>query len=373
MRLALDDVQQEFAQGLRTYLTKHVTSVELRRGTDADAAVRSRLNAQFGIPGIAVAERHGGSGLSAVELGVAFEELGRVLLGGPFLASAGLATALLTHAGDDVAARFLPGLCAGESIATLAVQEGREPWEPDGLETVARPTATGWSVTGHKRYVLDGHVADLVLVVARDDAGPAVLAVEPEAVDPKCVTRAVQPTADPTRALASLEFRDTPAQLVLAGENAKLAVRWALAVGSALLAAEQVGGLDRVLQMTIEHVRTRSQFGRPIGSFQSVKHRCADMLVRRETTRAAAYHALLAVSGRDLRVAEEAAAIAASYCSESFVWCAEQAVQLHGAIGFTWEHDAHLYLKRALGSQVLLGSPRYHRRRLRPPASSDGG
>jgi alkylation response protein AidB-like acyl-CoA dehydrogenase len=302
-----------------------------------------------------------------VELGVAFEEFGRVLLGGPFLASAGLATTLLDRAGE-AGGRFLPGLCTGEYTATLAVQEGRDPWSPGGMRTVARSTAGRWSVSGRKLYVLDGHDADLILVVAHAGSELAVLAIEPSAVDGQSLTRTVESTVDPTRKLATLEFRDTPAEVVLTGTSAALAVRRALAVGSALLAAEQTGGLDRVLEMTVEHVRSRRQFGRPIGSFQAVKHRCADMVVRRETARAAAYHALWAATGTDLHTVEEAAAIAASYCSESFVWCAEQAVQLHGGIGFTWEHDAHLYLKRALGSQELLGSPRYHRRRLRPSA-----
>ena len=304
-----------------------------------DPAVWRQLADQLGLPGIAVPEKYGGSGGGPVELGIVLEEMGRVLLPSPFFATVALAGQTLAVSGDDAAkSRWLPGIADGSLTATLAIAE--ESGQPADIES-------GGTLSGTKLFVIDGHTADLLLVVART----GLFAVEGSAPG---VTRTRLETLDPTRRLARIDFDGAPA--VRIGDALP---HQALDLAVVALAAEQVGGAQACLDMAVGHAKVRVQFGRPIGTFQAIKHKCADMLLAVEAARSAAYHA--ASAGDELPVA---ASVAGAYCSAAFTQVAKENIQIHGGIGYTWEHDAHLYLKRAKASEQLFGAPAAHRARL---------
>jgi alkylation response protein AidB-like acyl-CoA dehydrogenase len=286
------------------------------------------------------------------------EELGRSLACLPYFATVGLAVNALLASGDERAQRdLLPRLASGEATGTLAVLEPPGSWDLDQLATRARRQGDGWVVDGVKAFVVDGHTADVVLVAAQAPGGLGVFAVEGGAAG---VERVPVPQLDQTRKLARVELSAAPAALV--GEEGG-AASWlprALDLAAVALAMEQVGGAKRCLDMTVEYAKARQQFGHPIGSFQAIKHRCADMLLRVESARAAAYYAAWAAA-EDAEELPAVASLARAYCSEAYAWVAGETIQVHGGIGFTWEHDAHLYFKRAKASELLLGSPAHHR------------
>lgn len=287
--------------------------------------------------------------------------MGRALLCAPYLSTAVLAAQSLLASGDETACRdLLPGIAEGSTIATLAVAEDDGRWEPDGIAVRARREGAGWLLDGTKSYVIDGHLAGLLLVAARAPGGLALLAVDGAAPG---LVRTALPALDQTRRLARLEFAGTPARLIGAAGAASAALSRALDVAAVALAAEQLGGAQRVLEMSVAHAKVRRQFGRPIGGFQAIKHKCADMLVAVESARSAVLHA--AGTADEYPAALPAAAsLAKAYCSDAYFHAAAETIQIHGGIGFTWEHDAHLYFKRAKSSQVLLGTPAQHRARL---------
>nr|WP_211177486.1 acyl-CoA dehydrogenase family protein [Pseudonocardia acidicola] len=357
--------QAELAAVLRSFLDDRAPESEVRRLMDDergwDPATWARLASEIGVQGLAIPEAYGGSGFGLIELGVAFEEMGRALLGAPFLSSVGLAAATLLAAGDeDACSEFLPAIASGETVATLALTEESGSWVESAVSTRARRGAAGWTVTGDKTNVLDGHTAGLLLVIARSAVGIGVFAVD---ADTPGVTRTALPTLDQTRKQARIELRAAPARLIGEDGAGWAAVEHALRVGAVLLAAEQVGGAAAALDMAVQYAKDRHQFGRPIGSFQAIKHKCADMLVQLEAARSAAYYGLWAAAS-DSAEAPAVASLAKSYCSEAYTFCAGENMQIHGGIGFTWEHPAHLYLKRAKSSETLLGSPAFHRERL---------
>jgi alkylation response protein AidB-like acyl-CoA dehydrogenase len=328
-------------------------------GSRHDPQLWTALAQQIGLQGLALPEEHGGSGGSLVELAVVFEEMGRVLFGGPFLPTV-LAAEALVASGDDAAqAEHLPAVAEGERTATLAVAGAGGRWRADG--TTAQGSGDGVRLTGVKELVLDGADADLLLVLARGERGPSLYAVaagaeglEAERLDP----------LDLTRPLARLHLRDTPARLVGEDGGGAAVLAHVQRTAAVLLAAEQVGAMSTLVEMTAEHARTRRAFGRPIGAFQGVKHRLADMAVRLEMSRSAAYWAAWQPPGSP--DAAMGAAVAGSYCSESFLQTAKDTIQLHGGTGFTWEHDAHLFLRRARADATLAGSPAEHRAALVP-------
>jgi alkylation response protein AidB-like acyl-CoA dehydrogenase len=328
-------------------------------GSRHDPQLWTALAQQIGLQGLALPEEHGGSGGSLVELAVVFEEMGRVLFGGPFLPTV-LAAEALVASGDAAAqAEHLPAVAEGERTATLAVARAGGRWRADG--TTAQGSGDGVRLTGVKELVLDGADADLLLVLARGERGPSLYAVaagaeglEAERLDP----------LDLTRPLARLHLRDTPARLVGEDGGGAAVLAHVQRTAAVLLAAEQVGAMSTLVEMTAEHARTRRAFGRPIGAFQGVKHRLADMAVRLEMSRSAAYWAAWQPPGSP--DAAMGAAVAGSYCSESFLQTAKDTIQLHGGTGFTWEHDAHLFLRRARADATLAGSPAEHRAALVP-------
>ncbi|WP_214368550.1 acyl-CoA dehydrogenase family protein [Pseudonocardia sp. H11422] len=364
--------QVELGAVVRSFLDDHAPEAQVRRlmadERGWDPATWTRLAAEIGLQGLAIPEIYGGAGFGLIELGVAFEEMGRALLGAPFLSSVGLAATTLLASGDEAACKeYLPAIASGETVATLALTEDSGSWVEPGVTTCADQGAGGWRVSGDKTYVLDGHTAGLLLVVARSPAGTGVFAVDVPVAGAPGVTRTPLPTLDQTRKQARIDLRDAPARLVGEDGAGWAAVEQALRVGAVLLAAEQVAGASRVLDMAVQYAKDRHQFGRPIGSFQAIKHKCADMVMQLEAARSAAYYALWAGASDGAGGTGEfpiAAGLAKVYCSQAYTFCAGENVQIHGGIGFTWEHPAHLYLKRARSSETLLGSPAFHRERL---------
>ena len=292
------------------------------------------------------------------------EELGAALACVPYLATVVLAATALVLAGDEqAAAEHLPAIAAGSLVATLAVTEDTGRWEDAGIDTVARPVAGrgDYVLDGCKSYVPAGCSADLLLVAARDQTGLGLFAVDGDAPG---LRRTPLVPLDLTRPLARLELVGVPARRVGAEGDGWRVVEEVLDRAAVALAAEAVGGAQRCLDMAVAHARGRVQFGRPIGSFQAVQHRLADVLVGVEAARSVTAAAVEAVDGDGRGDLPLLASTAKAYCADAFVRAASESIQVHGGVGFTWDHDAHLYLKRARSSALLLGDPAWHRERV---------
>jgi alkylation response protein AidB-like acyl-CoA dehydrogenase len=323
-----------------------------------DGEVWQQMASQLGLHGLTIPERYGGSGYTYLELIVVLEEMGRALLCAPYFASVALAANLLLTSDDESAKRdYLPGIADGSIIATVALAEASGGWNEEGIAVSAVERGGGWVLSGEKRYVLDGHIADLVLVAAHTPAGLGVLAVEKGASG---FSATPLQTMDQTRKQATLAFESTPARPIGTQEEGWPAISKMLNLAVVALAAEQVGGAQKVLEMAVDYAKVRVQFGRPIGSFQAIKHKCADLLLEVESAKSAAYYAGWAAA-EDNAELPVMASLAKSYCSDAYVHAAAENIQIHGGIGFTWEHPAHLYLKRAKSSELLFGDPAYHR------------
>jgi len=367
MNFAFSDEQEELRRTVRAFLESKSPETEVRRLMETeegfDPAVWSQMGEQMGLQGLAIPEEFGGSGYSYVELGVVLEEMGRALLCAPYFSTVVLAANTLLQSGDDAAKKdYLPGIASGETIATLAYTEPSGKWDESGITAEASQSGggqsgDGWTIDGTKMFVLDGHTANLIIVAARTAAGVSLFAV---AGDAPGLTRTALSTMDQTRKQAKLEFSGTPARLIGtdgAGWDTLSTVLDLVAVG---LAAEQVGGAQKVLEMAVEYAKVRVQFGRPIGSFQAIKHKCADMLLEVESAKSAAYYGMWCASEMNDEL-PSVASLAKAYCSEAYFHSAAENIQIHGGIGFTWEHPAHLYFKRAKSSELLFGDPTYHR------------
>jgi alkylation response protein AidB-like acyl-CoA dehydrogenase len=327
-----------------------------------DEGVWQQMAEQLGLQGLIVPADLGGAGLGFVELGIVLEEMGRVLFCGPYLSTAVLAVTTLLEAGDDeTRAQLLPRIAAGEITVTLAAVEKAGGWNPAAIETHAESDGDLWLIDGTKEFVVDGHIADVLLVVAQTSEGLGLFQVSGEAVG---LERTLLPTLDLTRKLARVKLARTPATRIGAGGDLLEALERVEALAAVALASEAVGGAQRCMELSVEYAKTRLQFGRPIGSFQAIKHRCADMLVEVEFAKSAAYHAAFAAAGANEDDLLAAADMAKSYCSDAYFHVAAETIQVHGGMGFTWEHPAHLYFKRAKSSALLFGDPVQHRERL---------
>lgn len=358
---ALTEEQQELRRSVRAFLELKSPEGEIRRVMESsegyDPAVWRQMADQLGLQGLAIPEEFGGSGFSYAELGVVIEETGRALMPGPFFGSAVLSGSVLMYCGDDAAkTRYLPGVASGATIATLALTEQSGRWDADGMQVEARRKGSSWILSGTKTFVLDGHIADLVLVVARTGAGISLFAVE----ETDRLTRRELSTLDPTRRQARIAFSDTPAELIGSEGQAWPALSHALDIATAGLAVEQVGGAQRCLELAVEYAKTRRQFGKPIGSFQAIRHKCADLMLDIECARGVAQYAVQAAATGAAEL-PAAASLAKAYCSDTYARAAAANIQIHGGIGFTWEHPAHMYFKRAQSSSHLLGDAAYHR------------
>jgi alkylation response protein AidB-like acyl-CoA dehydrogenase len=357
----------ELRAAVRGFLADKASEEALREavagGPRFDPAVWALMAEQLRLPALAIPEEYGGEGFGPVELGVVLEETGRALLCAPFFSTAVLAAQALLASGDAQAcARYLPGIAEGATTATLAAAQEDGSWDVAHLTTAATPDAGagGWILNGRKSFVIDGATSDLVLVLARTPAGASLFAVRRGA--PGFGAEPMR-TLDLTRAMARLSFDDVPATLIGAdGDGASLTGR-VLDLAAAGLAAEQAGAARRCLEMSTQYAATRFQFGRAIGSFQAVKHKCADMLVQVELAQAAAREAARLAAEGDAGF-PAAAAAAHAVCSRAFMFAAAENIQVHGGIGFTWEHPAHLYFRRAKSAQLLFGGPTAYYERL---------
>jgi len=362
MNFAFSEEQDELRRAVHRFLEEKSPETEVRRLMETtegfDAAVWRQMADQLGLQSLTIPEEYGGSGFSYVELIVVLEEMGAALLCAPYFSTVALAANAILSSGDQSAKKnLLPGIASGDTIGTLAITEDNGRWDFSGVTLEARQSNDGWLLDGHKMFVIDGHVADLILVAGRTHKGISLFGVMGDAAG---LTRTPLPTMDQTRKQARLEFASTPAWLIGRQGEAEAGLSRTLDLAVVALAAEQVGGAQHCLDSSVEYAKTRIQFGRPIGSFQAIKHKCADMLLEVESAKSAAYYAgwAAAESPEELPVV---ASLAKSYCSEAYFHAAAENIQIHGGIGFTWEHDAHLYFKRAKSSELLFGDPSYHR------------
>jgi alkylation response protein AidB-like acyl-CoA dehydrogenase len=362
MNFAFSEEQEELRRTVRQFLDQKSPETEVRRLMETDQgyddAVWKQMGEQLGLQGLAIPEEFGGSGYGYIELIVILEEMGRRLLCAPYFSTVVLATNALLHSGDDAAKKeHLPGIASGETIAALAFTEENGRWDEAGVTATATKAGDGWAITGTKSYVLDGHVADLLIVAARTGAGVSLFAVPSDAAG---LTRTLLTTMDQTRKQAKLEFANTPATLVGTDGGGWAVLDRVLDLAAVALAAEQVGGAQFVLDMAVQYAKDRIQFGRPIGSFQAIKHKCADMLLEVESAKSAAYYAGWCAAELNDEL-PSVAALSKAYCSEAYFHATSENIQIHGGIGFTWEHPAHLYFKRAKSSELLFGDPAHWR------------
>jgi alkylation response protein AidB-like acyl-CoA dehydrogenase len=326
-----------------------------------DARVWGRLGAELGVLGLAVPEADGGAGGTLVDQAIAVEQLGAALATGPLFGTVYLAIpALVAASKSAVREELLTDLADGRRTAAVAVADVGGAFDAAAVTVTASGTGADVTLTGVAERVVDAAAADVILVAAGGSDGTALYAVD--AAVPQ-VTRTSLATLDLTRPQANVQFTGAPARLVAGPAESERVISHALQVGSALLAAEQVGATQHLLDLAVDYAKTRLQFGRPIGSFQAVKHRLANMLVDVEHARSTAYHAVWALTdGTDEPAV--AASIAQATCSAAFSTAARDTVQVLGGIGFTWEHQAHLYFKRASTDAALLGSAEQHRSRI---------
>ena len=365
MDFAFSPEQEELRRTVRQFLDKTSPETEVRRlmATERgyDAETWHRMADELGLLGLAIPEAYGGAGAGFTELGVVAQEMGRALFCGPFLGTAVLAAAALLASADDAAQRsWLPAIAAGELIATVALP-GTLPdgSGPAAWEVTARP-GDDWVLDGTAGFVLDGHIADLVLVPAATPEGTSLFSVRGTAPG---LARTLLLAFDATRKYARLHFAATPATMIGPAGGAGSALARVFDLGCVALACEQVGVAERALDMARDYALLRTQFGRPIGSFQAVKHKLADVLLEVEAARSAAWSGLWAAdAGRDqLPVV---ASIAKATCSAAAYLATAENIQVHGGIGYTWEHPAHLYFRRATTSRMWLGDPAGHHERL---------
>ncbi|MCV7055223.1 acyl-CoA dehydrogenase family protein [Mycolicibacterium gilvum] len=356
------DQQNQLRAAVRAFCADHVDESSVRAAMESDppfdAKVWSRLGSELGVLGMAVPESAGGAGGNLVDQAVAVEQLGAALACGPLFGTVYLAIpALVAASGGE---ELLGPLVDGTRTAAFAVRDDAGAFDASSVEVQAVPTEQGWALSGTVERVVDAGAADVLLVAATTPDGVGLFAVEADSLG---VQRIRLTTLDLTRPQATVGLLDAPAQLIAGPEEAERVITHALQVGAALLAVEQVGAAQHLLDLSVDYAKNRLQFGRPIGSFQAVKHRLADDLVALEHARSTAYHAVWALSdGSDDPAL--AVSIAQATTSAAFVRVATDTIQVHGGIGFTWEHQAHLYYKRAYTDAALLGGAEEHRARV---------
>lgn len=332
-------------------------AMDTEDGFDRD--VWRMMAEQLGLQGLSLPERFGGSGFGMIEQLIVFEELGRSLYGGPYFSTVALAAGLLLQSDDESAkAEYLPRIASGDLIATVALVESDESWSFENVATRAQLDGEHWTVSGVKPYVTDGSVAELILVPAMTSQGLSLFAVEGSA---EGVTKAPLEVMDATRKQSQLTFAAAPARLIGAAGHTQEWLRKLLVTATISLSGEQVGGAKRLLEISVEYAKTRQQFGRFIGSFQAIKHKCATLYLETESAGVVARYAAWTVDEGMDDDAVVAASMAKSYCSDVFTHAAAENIQIHGGVGFTWDNDGHLFLRRAKTSEVLLGDAVYHR------------
>ena len=373
MDFGFNEEQELLRVTVRKFLENECSSEFVRQRMAEPAGVTDEFWAKMaeqGWLGLIYPEEYGGSGLGFVDLTVLMEEMGRAVMPGPFVSTVLLGGLTILEAGSAAQrSAWLPRIAAGHAKSTLAWTEPSGRWDAAAITTAATPVAEGWSVSGTKLFVPDAHLADVLVVVARtaestdpgEGIGLLLVLKDTPGLEVKLL-----PTMDQTRKLCEVTFDD-----VRVGADAVLGAPgggWsplsrAIERATVALCAEMCGGAQRVLDMTVDYAKIRVAFGRPIGSYQGVKHRAADMLVEVENAKSLTYYAAWAVD-ENAPEAALAASMAKAYCSDAFRRVSAAGIQLHGGIGFTWEHDLHLYFKRAKSSEFTFGDATYHRERV---------
>ncbi len=362
MKFSFSGEQDEFRSNLRRLLEDRSPTKEVRRLMETDQGYERdgwrAIDAALGLSAIRIPEAYGGYGLGFGDQCLVLEEMGRALLCAPYFATAVLAAGAIVNAGTEAEKQgLLPGIAAGDTTATLAWVEDNGRWDAEGTALTATPQGGEFMLNGHKSYVIDGHTADLLVVLARAPQGLSLFTVDGGAAG---LNRRALKSMDPTRKFARLEFGGVVARPLGAPGGAAAPFARTLVEAAVCLANEMVGGADRLREDALAYAMMRMQFGKPIASFQSMKHKQADMLLEVELAKSAAYYAAAALDDGDADVAATAH-LAKALASEAYMQTAIHAVQIHGGIGFTWDNDTHLWFKRAKSSEVLLGDAGYHR------------
>lgn len=378
MEFAFTQEQEMIRDTAASFLKDASTSAAIRSAMASDLGYSpdlwQRICTDMYWQALHIPEEYGGMGLGYVELVAVLEQMGRYLLCSPYLATVAMATNALLIAGtDDQKTEILPQLIEGKT-ATLAFNGGSNLWNAEAITATYRRDGNDLILSGQYRYVLDGHSADYLIIAAREEAssGENGVSLFVCQADSDGIQRSLLPTMDQSRRQAAIELTDLrlPAESVM-GElgTAAKALSKVLDLATIALAAEQAGGMQQILDITVDYTKSRNQFGRSIAGFQAIKHKAADMMLRNEVARSAVYYAACiaddALSAGPLAdELAEAASIAKSYCSEAYFKNAGEALQMHGGVGFTWEYDVHLYFKRAKASEHFLGNCSYHRERV---------
>lgn len=376
MEFSFTEEQKMIRDTAQAFLAEVSSSNAIRSAMDTeqgfDPQIWQRICEEMYWQAIHIPEEYGGMGLGYVDLVVMLEQMGRYLLCSPFFSTVCLASNALIVAGtDEQKQQYLTQICEGSLTATLAYTSKNGQWDATAVQGIVTAQGDDYVLNGTYRYVLDGHTAQLLIVAARSEGSEGEQGISLFAIDANTpgVKRTWLPTMDQTRKQAEIVFdnvRVSSSQLMGEENNAWPQLNKVLQLAAIAIAAEQVGGSQQVLDLTVEYTKERVQFGRPIAGFQAVKHQAADMMLRTEVARSAVYYAACvaeeALSGGLLAdELGEAASVAKSYCSEGYFKNAGDALQLHGGVGFTWEYDVHLYFKRAKSSELFLGDAAYHR------------
>ena len=373
MDFRLSEEQQELRETALAFLNERCGPEQIRAAMQTplgyDAQLWREIATELGWASVHIPEANGGLGLGHVDVAVLLEATGEALLCAPLFSTVALAANAILEIGDELQQKeWLLQIAEGRCTATLALAESAGLWDADGIAAIATPDGDGYILNGRKCWVVDGNSSDLVLVAARapGSTGEEGLSVFMLTDGTSGVARKTLTTMDQTRRLAELELSNVRvgAHAVLGEpETAWPGLRRTLDLAAIALAAEQVGGAQRCLDMSVAYAKERDQFNRPIGSFQAIKHKCADMLVAVESARSALYYAAcIADDGSDDLSTN--ASLAKAWCSEAYFQCAAESIQIHGGVGFTWEYDPHLHFKRARASESWLGDPNYHRERV---------
>ena len=364
MDFGFSEEQELLRKSAADFLAKECPMSYVRQMMEDDRGYSDELwnkMAELGWTGLIYPEEYGGAGLSIVDLVVVLEEMGKASVPGPFFSSTCLGGLAILEAGNDAQKqKYLPDIAAGKTKATLAFLEENARWDEKGVNIKARKGKKNYSLSGVKLFVPDAHTADVIVCAVRTADGLSLFVVDRQQAG---VNTRLLKTMDQTRKLCEVTFdkvQVTPDAVLGAAGQASGPLRRIIDRSKVALCAEMCGGAQKVLDMTVEYAKIREQFGRPIGSFQAIQHKCANMLVQVESAKSATYYAAWAVSN-NIPEAPLAAAMAKAYCSDAFRQVTAEGIQVHGGIGFTWEHDMHIYFKRAKGSEVTFGDATWNR------------
>ena len=364
MQFELTETQKTLKNTVRKFLSVECPIAEVRPLMETETAYDASLwqkMADQGWTGMLIPEQYGGFGMGMVEMAATLEEMGRALLPGPFFSTVVMAGTLIEKAGNEAQKeKYLGATARGEIKVTVAFLEDPPAWTPQDVQLKARASGGAYLLDGTKLFVPDAGVADVIVVIARLDGELALFVV---GRDTQGVAIRPMSSIDLTRKVYEIKFDCVcvpPEAMLASGPPAVEALGRARAMATVGLVAEMTGGMQRLLDMTVEYAKTRKQFGRPIGQFQAVQHQCADMLVLTESSRSAAYYAAYAIQ-EGIPEAPLAVSVAKAYASEAYRETGNRAIQVHGGMGFTWENDAHLYYRRAKVSEQMFGDATFHR------------